>query len=149
MATVTAASLLSLSKQYQFAFEILLPKDKAWFHPDVPLSPAFNALGQAYELALKAYLAEEGFSEKALKNQFGHGLNELLKECRKRGLLSRCGISRWPTKAFNDLSDAHGSPHWLRYSSVRGTKSLPNAASLRSNLDKVIRGVDRFIRSKP
>jgi hypothetical protein len=43
------------------------------------------------ELALKAYLIQQGLSEQVLKDNFGHDIKKLVDEAVKRGLPLPCG----------------------------------------------------------
>ena len=76
----TPLRLFDRANQFRRAYRVL---------PNIgqpPEWPKYLLFYHAMELALKAYLIQQGVSEQVLKDEFGHDIKKLVDEAVKRGL---------------------------------------------------------------
>ncbi len=70
--------------------------------------PAYYLVGHSIELSLKSYLAAKGYETKVLKSKpYGHDLEALLIECRKRKLGREVKLSKHQFNAIKLFSDTY------------------------------------------
>ncbi|ROU07055.1 hypothetical protein D9T17_11145 [Lysobacter enzymogenes] len=113
----TPFGLLRFAEEYRRAAEIV--------HADPKLiTPAFQLIGQSFELALKAFLLFKGVSLKDLRSKaLGHDLVALWKRADAEGIglvYTHADLAA----GVIDLLNPHYMAHEFRYI-VTGTKTIP------------------------
>ena len=84
--------------------------------------PAYYLVGHSIELSLKSYLAAKGYKTNELKSKkYGHDLEALLIEARKRKLGREVKLSRHQVNAIKLFSDTYKSKRleYLEYGNYR------------------------------
>lgn len=84
--------------------------------------PAYYLVGHSIELSLKSYLAAKGYTTRVLRSKpYGHDLQALLIECRKRKLGREVKLSEHQLNAIKIFSDTYKSKklEYLEYGNYR------------------------------
>ena len=84
--------------------------------------PAYYLVGHSIELSLKSYLAAKGYKTSHLRSKkYGHDLEALLIECRKRKLGREVKLSKHQVNAIKSFSDTYKSKRleYLEYGNYR------------------------------
>ena len=72
--------------------------------------PAYYLVGHSIELSLKSYLAAKGYKVSELRSKkYGHDLEKLLIEARRRNLGREVKLSKHQVKAIKLLNDTYKS----------------------------------------
>ena len=96
-------------------------------------------IGQAIELALKAYLLAKGVPPKKLRSDYGHELHRSLRKAKELGLSDVVSLSA-EEKGIIDLLDDLYSSKQLQYI-VTGSKTFPVFGPLESVARKLVYGI--------
>ena len=97
-----------------------------------PEWPKYLLFYHAMELALKAYLIQQGVSEQVLKDEFGHDIKKLVDEAVKRGLPLPYGSQEM-------IAGLGGAPHQRRSSQYRPSSTDTVSAWQVSVLARAVR----------
>jgi hypothetical protein len=84
--------------------------------------PAYYLVGHSIELSLKCYLAAKGYKTNELRSKkYGHNLEALLIECRKRKLGREVKLSKHQINAIKLFSETYKSKRleYLEYGNYR------------------------------
>ena len=95
---------------------------RPWHEVIAPV-PVMFLVGQAVELALKAYLLHKGVSLRALRRHYGHELRRSLKKSKELGLLSLLQITAEEQSVLELLDELYASKQ-LQYI-VTGARTFP------------------------
>jgi len=101
--------------------------------------PAIFLVGQAIELALKAYLLAKGVELPKLRRNYGHELHRSLRKAKELGLVDVVALSA-EEEGVLGLLDALYSTKQLQYI-VTGAKTFPVFGPLESVARKLIYGI--------
>ena len=106
-------------------------------------TPVMFLVGQAIELALKAYLLSEGVSLRSLRKDYGHELHRLLRKCKELGFLPLLQLSEEETNVLALLDDLYSTKQ-LQYI-VTGSKLFPVFGPLQRAALKLVHGVGAHV----
>lgn len=123
---------------YWAARLVALSEDRNGQLVGVP-APVMYLVGHSMELALKAFLVDQGWSPKALKKQLGHDLRKCLDEAKKLGILNLLQISETEEREF-ELLDSLYSNKQLEYVFWE-PRRLPNFARLEPLCERFAFGI--------
>lgn len=101
--------------------------------------PVMFLVGQAIELALKAYLLAKGVEPRELRRDFGHELRRSLRKAKELGLADVVPLSD-EEEGILGLLDALYSTKQLQYI-VTGAKTFPVFGPLESIARKLVYGI--------
>lgn len=112
--------LLRFAEEYRAA-ALVVRQAKAG---EIPPSPAYMLIGQSIELSLKAFLLARGVPlEKLAAKPFGHDLEALLREARRRRIDRLVPLHQFHDEAIQLVSPVYRR-HEFRYI-VTGVRTLP------------------------
>ena len=133
---VSVVSLLEGAKGYLAALEILAR------HLNRQLIYPIGLLAsQALELALKAVLLNDGWTEDELRKKIGHDLKTAWDEARKKGLKVN-----WEHKYSVDiLSLSHEAPYLFRYPREKVAAAVTEPEVLCRDVKAVITAVEKHV----
>lgn len=116
----TSAGMWRYSHEYFLAGSVVKANAAGKFS-----NPSVFLFCRALELSLKAFLLARGvtYSELCKKNHFGHDLDKLVKEARRRKLGTFYKLTRGDIKAINLLNAEYASKNFEYI--VTGTIKLP------------------------
>lgn len=132
---------------YRYAQEFHAAAEMA----DSPVARAY-LLGHAIELYLKAFLMRAGVASSLLKSKksYGHNLNALLTEARKRGIEK---LVRASPRTIDDLVQLNALyPESLRYFSLLHLltrPSIPSLVRLFRFANALSKGLEQYVAVKP
>jgi len=101
--------------------------------------PVMFLVGQAVELALKAYLLAKGVELRKLRRKYGHELHRSLRKAKELGLADVVALSS-EEEGILGLLDALYSTKQLQYI-VTGAKTFPVFGPLESVARKLVYGI--------
>jgi hypothetical protein len=101
--------------------------------------PVLFLVGQAIELALKAYLLAKGVELRELRRNYGHELHRSLRKAKELGLADIVALSAEDEDVLEVL-DALYSTKQLQYI-VTGAKTFPAFGPLQSVAQKLLDGI--------
>ncbi|MBU4118362.1 MAG: hypothetical protein KJ555_06360 [Proteobacteria bacterium] len=112
-----------------------------------PSLVAYYLLGHAIELALKSYLLVRGLSPNDLRRwAYGHKLDVLLAECRRRRFGIAVKLTPPELKLIQHFSEIYAGKE-LEYQ-FGGTRALPQYADLVSLTERLSEGVFEYAKRK-
>jgi hypothetical protein len=106
-------------------------------------TPVMFLVGQAIELALKAYLLAQGESLRSLRRDYGHELHRSVRKCKELGFQPLLQLSEEEAKVLA-LLDALYSSKQLQYI-VTGSKVYPMFGPLQRVALKLIHGAGAHV----
>ena len=101
--------------------------------------PVMFLIGQAIELALKAYLLAKGVALRNLRRDYGHELHRSLRKAKELGLSDVVSLSAEEEGIIDLLDDLYSSKQ-LQYI-VTGSKTFPVFGPLESVARKLVYGI--------
>jgi hypothetical protein len=116
------------ARQFRRAYQTL---KKSGQPSQPPEWPKYSLFYHAMELALKAYLIQQGVSAGDLKNKFGHDIKKLVDEAVNRGLSLPYGSKEM-------IADLGGGP------STKGQGVVPPHLRIRYPLDASVYSLGQF-----
>lgn len=123
---------------YWAARLVALAEDRNGQLVGVP-APVMYLIGHSMELALKAFLVDQGWSANDLKKRLGHDLRKCLSEAKKLGILNLVHLSESEEREF-ELLDSLYSNKQLEYV-LLGPSRLPNFARLEPLCERLALGL--------
>jgi hypothetical protein len=109
--------------------------------------PAYYLIGHSIELSLKAFLRGRGVPLKTLRSRaFGHDLEALLKESRKRKLGNEVKLNKAEINAILLLNRTYKSKEFEYI--VTGSVTLPTYAVISKTADKLSNGLKNICYKK-
>jgi hypothetical protein len=105
--------------------------------------PVMFLVGQAIELALKAFLLSEGISLRSLRKDYGHELHRLLRKCKELSFQPLLQLSDSEVNVL-ELLDALYASKQLQYI-VTGSKVFPVFGPLQGVALRLIHGVGEHV----
>jgi hypothetical protein len=108
-------------------------------HEVVAPIPVMFLIGQAIELALKAYLLAKGVPLRNLRRDYGHELHRSLRKAKELGLGDVVSLSAEEEGIIDLLDDLYSSKQ-LQYI-VTGSKTFPVFGPLESVARKLVYGI--------
>ncbi len=105
-------------------------------------SPTYFLVGQAIELALKAFLRGDGAAEDFLKGKLGHNLSKALSTAEDKGLTGLVPISEQDRACIAALNAPYQSKD-LQYAK-QGFKSWPAIDDLLAIADRLVKGLRAY-----
>jgi len=135
----TSAGLWRFSKEYLHAGSLVAKDAGGRFS-----HPAHYLFGHSIELALKAFLVARGvpYSELRKFSAYGHDLQKLLQEARRRRLGNECKLSKAQIQSILLLNQQYSSKQ-LEYI-VTGYFSVPSAISLLLTTTSLVTSLERY-----
>jgi hypothetical protein len=116
-------------------------------HELVAPIPVLFLVGQAIELALKAFLLSRGVTLRELRTHFGHGLHRSFRKAKELGLLSLTQVTAEEQSVLEVLDDLYSSKQ-LQYI-VTGAKAFPVFGPLERVALKFIYAIGREVGFRP
>lgn len=105
-------------------------------------APVMYLIGHSMELALKAFVVDQGVSPRAAK-RFGHNLQKCLEEAKALGLLNVLDFSELEEREIRLLDSIYSNKE-LEYVFL-GPRRLPNFARLEPLCEKLAFGIWRAV----
>ena len=105
--------------------------------------PVMFLVGQALELALKAYLLSRGVPLRKLRSKYGHDLHRALRKAKELGLLEIVDLSDEDESTVKLLNTLYSSKQ-LQYI-VTGSKRFPVFGPLQEVAEKIIPGISEEV----
>ncbi len=134
----TSAGLWRFSKEYLHAGSLVAKASGERFS-----HPAHFLFGRSIELALKAFLVARGVPYSKLRNPpYGHNLQKLLLESRRRRLGNQCKLFKAQVQSIILLNEQYCSKQ-LEYI-VTGSFSIPSATSLLLTATSLVTSLERY-----
>ncbi len=112
-------------------------------HEIVAPVPVMFLVGQAIELALKAYLLSKGVELSKLRLKYGHDLHRCLRKAKELGLLDAVPLQADEETAIEILNPLYASKQ-LQYI-VTGAKTFPVFGPLERAAAKLLKGVGAHV----
>lgn len=110
--------------------------------------PEYFLWGRTIELVLKSFLLAEGLTIAKLKSKaFGHNLNFLLCEARRRGISDLIGQDAIHAAIVHLLNHDYMSKRF-EYREAGATYHLPDVQMTRQLVKRLLRGVDFHLRTR-
>ena len=109
--------------------------------------PVMFLVGQAIELALKAYLLAKGVELRKLRKDYGHEIHRSLRKAKELGLANVVALSA-EEEGVIELLDALYMTKQLQYI-VTGAKTFPVFGPLESVARKLVYGIAPFAGHPP
>ena len=147
MRNTAALGSLSLASEYLAAATIVLPPpttDLEALRMKISF-PAYFLVGHSIELSLKAFLLGRGVTKDQLKSRiFGHKLDALLTEARRRRLGNEVKLPQVETRAIVELNYCY-SVKEFEYVEV-GYRRLPSYALVHRVAGRLCHGLQAYVR---
>ena len=138
---------LRLASEYLAAATSVLPPpttDLEAFRLKISF-PAYFLVGHSIELSLKAFLLGRGATKDELRSRkFGHKLDALLSEARRRRLGSEVKLPQDETRAIVELNNCY-SVKELEYAEV-GYRRMPSYALVHRVAGRLCHGLQAYVR---
>jgi HEPN domain-containing protein len=139
----TAVGLMRYAVEYmEAALAVVEKRTKSGYEIIAPV-PAMFLVGQAVELALKAYLLQMGVSLVDIRKKYGHQLHRSLRKAKELDLLSYVQIMPEEEYGLDLLNDLYASKR-LQYI-VTGAATFPMFIVLEKVALKLIYAIGRIV----
>jgi HEPN domain-containing protein len=139
----TAVGMARYAVEYMEAAIAVMEKRTKSDHEIIASIPAMFLIGQAVELALKAYLLQMGVSLEGIRKKYGHQLHLSLRKAKELDLLSHVEITPEEQQALELLDGLYASKR-LQYI-VTGVATFPRFIVLKNVALKLIHAIGRSV----